>query len=146
MTRSKSREQAFALLFEKSFNPETDMEDIIAIGLENEIIEADDFASMLAQTAWDKLYAIDEVIEKYSKNWKKHRISKVALSVLRLSVCELLYISEIPVGVSINEAVELCKKYATAEDASFVNGILGSVSRGEKLAQRENVTEEKPGE
>ena len=64
MTRSKSREQAFALLFEKSFNPETDMEDIIAIGLENEVIEADDFASMLAQTAWDKLYTIDTVIEK----------------------------------------------------------------------------------
>lgn len=146
MTRSKSREQAFALLFEKSFNPETDMEDIIAIGLENEIIEADDFASMLAQTAWDKLYAIDTVIEKYSKNWKVHRISKVALSVLRLSVCEMLYISEIPVGVSINEAVELCKKYATIEDASFVNGILGSVSRNERLADRESITEEKTGE
>ncbi|MBQ7046835.1 MAG: transcription antitermination factor NusB [Oscillospiraceae bacterium] len=146
MTRSKSREQAFALLFEKSFNPETDMEDIIAIGLENEVIEADDFASMLAQTAWDKLYTIDTVIEKYSKNWKMNRISKVALSALRLSVCEMLYISEIPVGVSINEAVELCKKYATAEDASFVNGILGSVSRNEKLAERENLSEEKTGE
>ena len=90
MTRSQSREQAFALLFEKSFNPETDMEDIIAIGLENELIEQDEFASMLAQTAWDKLYSIDSVIEKYSKNWKKHRISRVALSALRLSVCEIL--------------------------------------------------------
>jgi N utilization substance protein B len=58
-----------------------------------------------------------------------------------VSVCELLYISEIPVGVSINEAVELCKKYATAEDASFVNGILGSVSRGEQLAQRDSDAE-----
>ena len=75
-----------------------------------------------------------------------NRISKVALSALRLSVCEMLYISEIPVGVSINEAVELCKKYATAEDASFVNGILGSVSRNEKLAERENLSEEKTGE
>ena len=136
MTRSQSREQAFALLFEKSFNPETDMDDIITISLENELIEPDEFASMLAQTAWDKLFSIDDIIEKYSKNWKKHRISRVALSALRLSICELLYIPSVPVGASINEAVELCKKYATAEDASFVNGVLGSVAREEKLADR----------
>ena len=136
MTRSQSREQAFALLFEKSFNPETDMDDIIALSLENELIEPDEFASMLAQTAWDKLFSIDDIIEKYSKNWKKHRISRVALSAMRLSICELMYIPEVPVGTSINEAVELCKKYATAEDASFVNGVLGSVSREEKLADR----------
>lgn len=109
MTRSQSREQAFALLFEKSFNPETDMDDIITISLENELIEPDEFASMLAQTAWDKLFSIDDIIEKYSKNWKKHRISRVALSALRLSICELLYIPSVPVGASINEAVELCK-------------------------------------
>ena len=53
MTRSQSREQAFALLFEKSFNPETDMDDIISLSLENDLIEPDEFASMLAQTAWD---------------------------------------------------------------------------------------------
>ena len=112
MTRSQSREQAFALLFEKSFNPETDMDDIISLSLENELIEPDEFASMLAQTAWDKLFSIDDIIEKYSKNWKKHRISRVALSAMRLSICELMYIPEVPVGTSINEAVELCKKYA----------------------------------
>lgn len=109
MTRSQSREQAFALLFEKSFNPETDMDDIISLSLENELIEPDEFASMLAQTAWDKLFSIDDIIEKYSKNWKKHRISRVALSAMRLSICELMYIPEVPVGTSINEAVELCK-------------------------------------
>ena len=108
MTRSQSREQAFALLFEKSFNPETDMDDIISLSLENELIEPDEFASMLAQTAWDKLFSIDDIIEKYSKNWKKHRISRVALSAMRLSICELMYIPEVPVGTSINEAVELC--------------------------------------
>ena len=104
MTRSQSREQAFALLFEKSFNPETDMDDIISLSLENELIEPDEFASMLAQTAWDKLFSIDDIIEKYSKNWKKHRISRVALSAMRLSICELMYIPEVPVGTSINEA------------------------------------------
>lgn len=146
MTRSQSREQAFALLFEKSFNPETDMEDIITLSLENDIIEPDEFASMLAQTAWDKLFSIDDIIEKYSKNWKKHRISRVALAAMRLSVCELMYIPEVPVGASINEAVELCKKYATADDASFVNGVLGSVARNEKLADRSSSAGSSDGE
>ncbi len=146
MTRSQSREQAFALLFEKSFNPETDMEDIITLSLENDIIEPDEFASMLAQTAWDKLFSIDDIIEKYSKNWKKHRISRVALAAMRLSVCELMYIPEVPVGASINEAVELCKKYATADDASFVNGVLGSVARNEKLADRNSSAGSSDGE
>ncbi len=146
MTRSQSREQAFALLFEKSFNPETDMEDIITLSLENDIIEPDEFASMLAQTAWDKLFSIDAIIEKYSKNWKKHRISRVALAAMRLSVCELMYIPEVPVGASINEAVELCKKYATADDASFVNGVLGSVARNEKLADRNSSAGSSDGE
>lgn len=136
-TRSESREQAFTLIFEKSFNPGTEMEDIIDLSVEHELIEEDDFARNLAQMVWDKLYSIDTIIEKYSSNWKMHRISKVALSVMRLSICEMLYMPEVPVGVSINEAVMLCKKYATQEDASFVNGILGAVARNEELAQRE---------
>lgn len=70
MTRSQSREQAFALLFEKSFNPETDMDDIITISLENELIEPDEFASMLAQTAWDKLFSIDDIIENIRRTGK----------------------------------------------------------------------------
>ena len=112
------------------------MDDIISLSLENELIEPDEFASMLAQTAWDKLFSIDDIIEKYSKNWKKHRISRVALSAMRLSICELMYIPEVPVGTSINEAVELCKNYSTAEVASFVNGVLGSVARADTLAER----------
>ena len=141
-TRSESREQAFTLIFEKSFNPGTEMEDIIDLGVEHDLIKEDDFARNLAQKVWDKLYTIDAIIEKHSKNWKMHRISKVALSVMRLSICEMLYIPEVPVGVSINEAVKLCKKYATEEDASFVNGILGAVARNEELAPRDGVKED----
>ena len=57
------------------------------------------------------------------------RISKTALCILRLAIYEMKYFDEIPVSVSINEAVELCKKYATNDDASFVNGILATVSK-----------------
>ena len=87
MTRSQSREsRRLPCCLKESFNPETDMDDIISLSLENELIEPDEFASMLAQTAWDKLFSIDDIIEKYSKNWKKHRISRVALSAMRLSI------------------------------------------------------------
>ncbi|MBO4468554.1 MAG: transcription antitermination factor NusB, partial [Clostridia bacterium] len=61
--------------------------------------------------------------------WSIGRISKTALAILRLAIFEMKYMEDIPVSVSINEAVELSKKYATKEDASFVNGILSTVSK-----------------
>ena len=103
-----------------------------ASDIENEIVSDSEFVKTLAFRAWENLESIDAVIEKYAKGWKLSRISKVALAVLRMAICEMLYFEDIPVGVSINEAVELCKKYAAKEDASFVNGLLGSVSKEEK--------------
>ena len=129
MTRRQAREQAFMILFEKSFHPETEVEEILDVNVKNGIMEDDEFVKLLIKTTWDKLAEIDAVIEKNSIGWRISRISKVSLAVLRLSLCEILYISEVPVGVSINEAVELCKKFADEEDAPFVNGILGSVAR-----------------
>ncbi len=58
-------------------------------------------------------------------------MSKVSLAILRLAITEILYFEEVPVGVTINEAVELAKKYAGKEDSSFINGILGTLSRTE---------------
>lgn len=129
MTRRQAREQAFVILFEKSFHPETELDDILEISRELNLLEVDDYASDLARKTWDKLFDIDELIEKNSIGWRINRISKVSLAILRLAVCEMLYIPEVPVSVSINEAVELCKKYGAQEDASFVNGILGSVAK-----------------
>ncbi|MPN62610.1 Transcription antitermination protein NusB [bioreactor metagenome] len=117
------------VLFEKSFHPETELDDILEISRELNLLEVDDYASDLARKTWDKLFDIDEHIEKNSIGWRINRISKVSLAILRLAVCEMLYIPEVPVSVSINEAVELCKKYGAQEDASFVNGILGSVAK-----------------
>ena len=129
MTRRQAREQAFAILFEKSFHPETEMDDILEISIEQELVQDDEYATRLAKTAWDKLFDIDELIEKNSIGWRISRISKVSLAILRLAICEILFIPEVPVSVSINEAVELCKKYGAEEDAPFVNGILGSIAR-----------------
>ena len=132
MTRREEREQVFILLFEKSFNSDTDMEQLYDFAIENEVITGSDFVKTLLNKTWENIVEIDGNIEKFSVGWKINRISKVALAVLRLAVCEILYFDDIPVSVSINEAVELCKKYAAKEDSSFVNGILGSLSKEAK--------------
>ncbi|SHH08822.1 transcription antitermination factor NusB [Tepidibacter thalassicus] len=70
---------------------------------------------------------IDSLINKYSKGWNLDRIAKVDLSIIRLAIVELLYREDIPFKVSINEAVELAKRYADEDSPSFINGVLGSV-------------------
>ena len=132
MTRREEREQAFILLFEKSFNQEIELDELYAFAVENEAITGSEFIKKLLFKTWENVDNIDAVIEKYAHGWKISRISKVALAVLRLAICEIKCFDDIPVGVSINEAVELCKKYAAKDDSSFVNGILGSVSKEEK--------------
>lgn len=129
MTRKQAREQAFVLVFEKSFRPDEDVLDIAEDAYEDEQIEKDDFALMLAKKTQDNMADIDIYIEKYSKGWSLKRIPRVSLAILRIAVCEMLYVDEVPVGVSINEAVELAKTYAGDKDSSFINGILGSISR-----------------
>ncbi len=132
LTRREEREQAFFLIFEKAFNSETDFQELYDLALETEIISDSAFVKELSFKTCGNIEEIDPVIEKYCIGWKMNRISKVALAVLRLAICEILYFDDIPVSVSINEAVELCKKYASEEDKSFVNGILRSVSKEEK--------------
>jgi len=132
LTRREEREQAFVLLFEKSFNQEIELDELYDFAVENEAITGSEFVKKLISETWNNVDDIDAVIEKYAHGWKIRRISKVALAVLRLAICEIKYFDDIPVGVSINEAVELCKKYAAKDDSSFVNGILGSVSKVEK--------------
>lgn len=132
LTRREEREQAFILLFEKSFNEETEIGEIYDLAIENEVITGSEFVKALLFKTWENIEAIDPVVEKYCVGWKMSRVSKVALAVLRLAACEILYFDDIPVGVSINEAVELCKKYAAKDDSAFVNGVLGSLSKEEK--------------
>lgn len=129
MTRTEEREQAFILIFEKSFNMDTSTEDILAYAKEARLLEPTVFSESLFKQVYEQLESIDAVIEQYAIGWKKERISKVALSLLRLALCEILYVDSVPCGVSVNEAVELAKKYATGEDAAFINGILGAFIR-----------------
>ena len=128
MTRRESREQAFALLFEKMFN-DRPVEELAAAATEARETPVSAFALTLAAGTEAHLDELDEKIAAHSIKWSKERISRVAMSVMRLAVYEMLYEENIPVSVSINEAVELAKKYGGDEDSSFINGILGSVAR-----------------
>ena len=129
MRRSAAREQAFILIFEQSFSHD-DMEQIFDTA--EAIMEKplDAFASRMALGAKAHAEEINEIIEKNIQGWKMNRLSRVSLAVLRLAVYELLWEPEVPVKVSINEAIELAKKYGGADDGPFVNGVLGSVAKG----------------
>ncbi len=131
MTRREAREQALCLIFEGLFNDEP-LDGIIELAKEARQLDPEPFAQELTVGVLDHMKEIDERIEKYSIGWSKSRISRVVLSILRLSFYELCYLDNIPVSVTINESVELAKKYGGDCDASFIYGILGSFVRAEK--------------
>ena len=128
MTRHEAREIAFALLFENTFSEEG-IEAVIADAREAETLDPNEFAVSLALGTAEHMEEIDEKIGDASHKWSVARISRVSLSVIRLAVYEITYLDEIPVSVSINEAVELAKKYGGEEEAAFVNGVLGGIAR-----------------
>lgn len=128
MKRREARQQAFVLVFEQSFSHDG-MEQIIDVAEAVMEKPVDEFAGRMALGTEANLPLIDEKIEKNSRGWKLSRLSKVSLAVLRLGIYELLFEKDTPVGVTINEAVELAKKYGGEEDAPFVNGVLGAVAR-----------------
>jgi len=129
MTRRQAREQAFILLFEKSFNTEVSVDELLELAKELRMLEDDEFVAALVNTTCDNIEAIDEHISANSKGWKINRIPKVTLAIIRMALAEILYFDDVPDGVSVNEAVELAKKYSTPEDASYINGLLGTVVR-----------------
>lgn len=128
MNRKQAREEAFVLIFEKVFNADS-VEDILQLANEVRDLKPDDYIKTVFFGVYDNLETLDSIISENAIGWSISRISKTALSVLRLSLFEIKFMDDIPVSVSINEAVELCKKYATKEDASFVNGLLSTVAK-----------------
>ena len=141
MKRREARESAFLLIFEKMFRDES-MQDIIDTAIDSRAVELDDYATDLVLKVADNEVELDESIEKYLDKWKLNRIPRVTLAIFRLAVCELKYFADIPVKVTINEAIELAKKYATEDDASYINGVLGSYIRENAPVKNEDSTEE----
>ncbi len=129
MTRRDAREQAFIILFEKIFDNDSTISEIVAIAKDAELIKINAFAESILKAVEDNSEFIDSAIENNSLDWQISRLPKVTLAILRLAVAEIKFIDEVPDGVAVNEAVELAKKYGTNEDAAFINGILGSISK-----------------
>lgn len=129
ISRYKMREQAFILCFEMLFS-DTDIDELAdnAGDARDEFLS--DFALDCAKGVKEHAEQIDlKIGENLKEGWKVSRISRVSLAILRLAIYEMLYLDEIPVSVSINEAVELSKKYTVQDDTAFINGLLGSVAK-----------------
>lgn len=88
-----------------------------------------EYFNQLFTAAVDHLPVIDEKLESCSENWKISRMAKVDLAILRLSAAEILYLPDVPDSASINEAVDMAKKFGGDESGKFINGILGKVVR-----------------
>lgn len=128
LTRRTSRENAFLAAFASTFDNAMP-EDVINI--HNEVGEntVDKFGRQLIDTYYEHSAEVNDVIRDHLKGWTIDRIPRVSLTVLRLSLSELLYSEEKIPSVIINEAVELTKKFGGDDDYQFVNGLLGSVVR-----------------
>ena len=126
MTRREIREQLFVLLFQKEFYGQEEFEEQLESYLGTHEFEAKDKDYMLGRlrSIGELQPEIDALISEHSKGWKIDRIGKEELAILRLAVYEALYDEDIPVGVAVNEAVELAKKFGQDESPAFINGVL----------------------
>ena len=132
MDRRTSREQAFIFLFENTFgmnSPEVIIENALLAREE----KVSTFTRKLFNGVIDNLDKIDKVIDENLMGWKRERISRTALAVLRLAVYEIMFERDTPNKVAANEAVELSKKYSTKEESGYINGILGSIIEKSEL-------------
>lgn len=129
MGRRASREIAMKLLYQLEIQKNDRNDQIEFVLSDNEVSKScqDYITDIVDGVTFNKLY-IDRMIESHSKGWKLSRLSKVDLSILRLSIYEMKFRNDIPFNVSINEAVELAKRYSGEEAGSFINGILGKFS------------------
>ncbi len=128
MSRRKSREQAFIFLFESTFGLQS-MDEIM---INSELVreeKVEPFTKELFEGTLSKQSLLDEYIEKNLNGWNKDRLSRTAISILRLAVFEMMFVDDIPSNVSINEAVELAKKYSTKQESAYINGVLASISK-----------------
>lgn len=134
MKRRELREHIFELLFRIEFNNPDDMpEQLRLFFADMEELEEKDQIYMEEKYTHivEKLPELDREIEKTAKSWRISRMGKVDLTILRLAVYEMGFDEDVPVGVAINEAVELSKKFGGDDSPAFVNGILGKIGKKE---------------
>jgi len=126
--RTRERKIAFEILFEHDLNGKS-IEEILSLRQEAGLSLPSDFGKTLIQGVVENQSRLDEIISKYAENWRLERMPYSDRTILRLAFFEIFYLPEIPIGVSINEAVELAKAYGTEDSSRFINGLLGKAVR-----------------
>jgi N utilization substance protein B len=130
--RRQARAYALQILYARDVDAATDVGSAIAKWDSDFELElepaAREFAQQLLRAAVERAAAVDELIARASKNWRLERMSRVDRNILRLGTVELSALPDVPVKVVINEAVELAKRFGTAESPAFVNGILDRIA------------------
>lgn len=127
MTRREAREEVFALLFEREFRADEEAKEIFESSVENREIQSDDYIRKAFFGVCEHEAEIDKIIGENSVGWKTDRLTNVSRSIMRLCVYEMMFEDSIPVNVSLNEAVELAKKFDEEKARPFINGVLNSV-------------------
>lgn len=128
MNRRKQRKQAFVLLFQNLFTGDS-ASDIIESAELSEDTQVSDFSKEILSGVIQNRETIREYIKTNAGDWRIDRISRVAMAIMEISTYEMLFRSDIPVEISINEAIELAKKYGGKDEFVYVNGVLGSVNK-----------------
>lgn len=138
MSRRVSRELAMKLLYQFQLRDD-DIHEQIELFLSEierplEVSEKEYFLDVV-QGVMDKREEIDSLIQNYARGWSLERMPKVDLAIMRLAIYELRFRKDIPWNVSINEAVELAKKYGGDQSKTFINGVLGKVVASLQIAE-----------
>lgn len=128
MNRKTARENAFILLFEAECKTDESVTEIFEMAKSVRDLETDDYVKGVFFGVNTNKKFIDEVIEKCLVNWKKERVSIVSKALLQLATYEIAFVDDIPTKVSINEAIELSKKYDDEKAYIFVNGVINAVA------------------
>ena len=129
--RRRGREYALQMLFQMdlSGDPPESVFEAFWDGQQNAPEEVRAFAEDLARGAWSVREPVDEAITACAENWRLQRMAAVDRNVLRLAAFEMMYRPEVPAAVTIDEAIEIVKKYGSEESGRFINGILDGLRR-----------------
>jgi len=129
MGRRLAREYTMKLLYQMEMQKEELNEGFVEDFIQEHVAEKCDneYIKEVSLGVWENIEKIDSLINTYSSGWNVTRMSKVDLSVLRLSIFELMFKKDIPSGVAINEAVELSKNYSSDDAPAFVNSLVNSI-------------------
>lgn len=132
MKRRKAREYAFQFLFQFDFTGKKPGREELSEFWESkeEDAEGREFIEAIVYGTIKHLSEIDAAVQKAAEHWVLQRMAAVDRNILRLATYELLYRRDIPSAVTINEAIEIAKRYSSTESASFINGILDSIAKG----------------